>query len=88
VILAAGALALGLVTGCGNGGDERAVEQAPPANEAAPHGDAQVAVHDCAGPCGMKAVPETQLTQVDGKWYCAGCVAKATADAGKTDHPR
>ena len=36
-----------------------------------------VATHDCAGACGMTNVPEDQLTEIDGKWYCAGCAAKA-----------
>lgn len=35
------------------------------------------ATHDCAGGCGMTGVPEDQLTLVDGKYYCAGCVDKA-----------
>lgn len=54
------------------------VEQAAPA--AVPAADSTAttatdvaAVHDCAGGCGMNAVPEAQMTQIDGKWYCAGC---------------
>lgn len=54
------------------------VEQAAPA--AVPAADSTAAkatdvaaVHDCAGGCGMTAVPEAQMTQIDGKWYCAGC---------------
>lgn len=30
--------------------------------------------------CGMKDVPEAQLTEIDGKWYCAGCARKVAAD--------
>ena len=63
-------LSLALV-GCGGGGDE--ATSAEKAQEA----PAVAATHDCDGGCGMKAVPEAQLTQVDGKWYCAGCVGKA-----------
>lgn len=55
-----------------------AVEQAAPA--AVPAADSTAApatevaaVHDCAGGCGMTAVPETQMTAIDGKWYCGGC---------------
>jgi PBP1b-binding outer membrane lipoprotein LpoB len=53
--------------------------QAPAATEAAETADsttAGVAVHDCAGGCGMTNVPEDQLTEIDGKWYCAGCAKK------------
>mgnify|MGYP002642095904 CR=1 FL=1 len=32
------------------------------------------AKHDCDGGCGMTAVPLVQLTEVAGKYYCAGCV--------------
>jgi Na+-transporting methylmalonyl-CoA/oxaloacetate decarboxylase gamma subunit len=42
---------------------------------AAAAGDA-VVLHDCAGGCGMKDVPETAMVEKDGKWYCAGCAAK------------
>ena len=42
--------------------------------------DQAAAVHDCAGPCGMKAVAEDQLTEIDGKWYCAGCAKQAGED--------
>ena len=44
------------------------------------------AVHDCAGPCGMKAVAEDQLTEIDGKWYCAGCAKNAAQDHTGHDH--
>lgn len=59
------------------------VEQAVPAAVPAPDSTAAdstaakaadvAAVHDCAGGCGMTAVPEAQMTAIDGKWYCAGC---------------
>jgi hypothetical protein len=45
-----------------------------------------VATHDCEGACGMTSVPEDQLTEIDGKWYCAGCAAKAK-EADDADHP-
>ncbi len=35
------------------------------------------ATHDCDRGCGMTAVPMVQLTEVDGKYYCAGCVEHA-----------
>lgn len=38
-----------------------------------------VAAHDCAGGCGMHAVPEDQMTEIEGKWYCAGCAKKAAS---------
>ncbi len=34
------------------------------------------AVHDCDGGCGMKDVPLNKLTEVNGKYYCQGCVSK------------
>jgi len=37
---------------------------------------AEVAVHDCDGGCGMTNVPVDKMTEVDGKFYCAGCAAK------------
>ena len=40
-------------------------------------GTETAAVHDCSGACGMKDVPEDKLTEVGGKYYCAGCVGKA-----------
>jgi hypothetical protein len=44
-----------------------------------------VATHDCAGDCGMTNVPESEMTEIDGKWYCAGCARKAQEDHGH-DH--
>ena len=68
--------ALFVMAGCG-GGDEASTQadQAEPATEAAPA--EAVATHDCAGGCGMKAVPEDKMTEVGGQWFCAGCVDKA-----------
>ncbi|MBE0567660.1 MAG: hypothetical protein IH621_17015 [Krumholzibacteria bacterium] len=57
----------------------------PAEHPGSPAADQAVATHDCAGGCGMTAVPEDQLTLVDGKWYCAGCVAKAKEHEGH-DH--
>ena len=86
-IVALVALAAG---GCGKKEAEEA--QAPPPAQTTqeaqapaaadhPHAEAAtpaegVAVHDCAGGCGMTNVPEDQLTEIDGKWYCAGCAKK------------
>lgn len=71
--------ALFLMAACG-GGDEATTqaEDHTPAAEATEAAPAEaLAVHDCDGGCGMKAVPEEKMTQIDGKWYCAGCVEKA-----------
>lgn len=77
-----------LVAGCGDGGGDTAseAESAAPAEEAAPTAAATetaaetatetVAMHDCAGGCGMKAMPEDQMTEIDGKFYCGGCAKK------------
>jgi hypothetical protein len=68
-----------LMAACGGGEDTAAeAEQAAPAAEEAMEA---VAVHDCDGGCGMKAQPEETMTEIDGKWYCAGCVEKAKAEA-------
>jgi anaerobic selenocysteine-containing dehydrogenase len=76
-----------LIAGCG-GSDESAsqAESAAPAEEVAPAETAAetatetVAAHDCAGGCGMTAVSEDKMTEIDGKWYCAGCAKKAQAE--------
>jgi len=65
-------VALGLLMGGCGGGEQ----DAAPAEKAAE----TVAVHDCAGGCGMEAVAEEKMTEVDGKWYCAGCAKKAQQD--------
>ena len=75
-----------LIAGCGGGGEDTAAEaeSAAPAEEAAPAAETAtetVAVHDCAGGCGMKAVPADKMTEIDGKFYCAGC-AKKVQDEG------
>jgi hypothetical protein len=84
ILLAALLILMPALTGCGGGESEEAAtteQAAPAAEETAPA--ATVATHDCDGGCGMTAVPEDQLTEIDGKWYCAGCAAKA---AKSTDH--
>ena len=58
---------------------ESAVES--PAAEPA----AEVAVHDCDGGCGMTNVPVDKMTEVDGKFYCAGCAAKLE-EGDEEDH--
>jgi hypothetical protein len=86
-----------LLCGCGGGEAEQptpagqsagtAAEQAaPPAPEHPTEHPAATAVatHDCDGGCGMTAVPEDQLTQIDGKWYCAACAKKV--QEGQTGH--
>jgi len=87
--IAAMLLMLPLVTGCGDGEDTAAEAESAaadqPAAAAADHptehptteATETVAAHDCAGGCGMKAVPEADMTEVNGKWYCAGCAKKA-----------
>jgi hypothetical protein len=75
-----------LVVGCGGGDDTASqAESAAPVEKA--ESAETVAAHDCAGECGMKAVPEDQMTEVDGKWYCAACAKKAQAE-GEADHPQ
>ena len=84
------ALAALAVTGCGSKEAQEAqapqetqaapatTETAPAAAEAEAATPAEgVAVHDCAGGCGMTNVAEDQLTEIDGQWYCAGCAKKA-----------
>ncbi len=48
---------------------------------------AEVAVtHDCAGGCGMTKMPADKTTEVDGKFYCAGCAKKAEAGDSHEGH--
>ena len=74
-----------MAAGCGG---EQAEEQAAPAESAATETAAEtattVATHDCDGGCGMKDVAVDKMTEIDGKFYCAGCAKKAEA---KSDHP-
>lgn len=74
VLLMAWALA-----GCGQkeAANETATQKATDAVET-------VQTHDCDGGCGMTNVPMDKLTEVNGKYYCAGCAKKAQAehDAG------
>ena len=76
LVLLAAMLGLMLVViGCGDG-------QETSADSAVTQSDQQVAeTHDCDGGCGMTAVPMSKLTEIDSKFYCAGCVAKAKAEA-------
>lgn len=78
-ILAMLIAALFVMAACG-GGDDAATEAEADAATAEKAMEA-VAVHDCEGGCGMKAQPAETMTEVDGKWYCAGCVEKAKAEA-------
>lgn len=74
------------------GGDKKAEvpaaqETAVPA-ETAPATDTGTAtevasVHDCDGACGMKNVAMDHLTEIDGKYYCAGCATKAKSAAAE-----
>jgi len=71
-----------LIAGCGGGDTASEAESAAPAEGAAPTAETAtetVAVHDCAGGCGMKAMPEDKMTEIDGKFYCAGCAKKVQA---------
>lgn len=74
-----------MAAGCGG---DTAEEQAAPAESAATETAAEaattVATHDCDGGCGMTDVPVDKMTEIDGKFYCAGCAKKAEA---KSDHP-
>jgi hypothetical protein len=82
-------LSLALLAGCGGGSDsnqaeaEKAAEapaaEAAPATET-PAAETELAAHDCDGGCGMKDVPMANLTEVDGKYYCAGCAKHAKED--------
>ena len=82
-----------LIAGC-DSSDENAsqAESSAPAEEIAPVETATesateaVAVHDCAGGCGMKAVPEDQMTEIDGNWYCAGCAKKVQTEEEPEGH--
>jgi hypothetical protein len=85
--------ALLLLSGCGGGEDTSS--QAESASQATPETAAPetavpeaeiVAAHDCAGGCGMKDWPEDQLTEIEGKWYCAGCAKKAEAASTEEGH--
>jgi len=53
--------------------DQAAPAAVPAADSTAATATDVAAAHDCAGGCGMTAVPEAQMTEIDGKWYCAGC---------------
>ncbi len=70
-----------LLVGC-NGGDKEAAN--PPVEESAQVSE----THDCDGGCGMTNMPALKTTEIDGKYYCAGCAAKlkAKADEEKSGH--
>ena len=65
ILLSAMFLLLSLVafTGCGD----------KPADDDAAQDATVVATHDCDGGCGMTDMPADQTTEIDGKFYCAGC---------------
>jgi hypothetical protein len=46
----------------------------------------EITKHDCDGGCGMKDMTEDQLTEIDGKYYCAGCAAKVKAEETVDPH--
>ncbi len=73
ILLSALFLLMSLVAITGCGGDDATTE-----------GEAVVATHDCDGGCGMKDMPADKTTEVDGKFYCAGCVPKD--DGGHEGH--
>lgn len=71
------ALAMGLMlllVGCSGGEETAETPAAETTTEVAE-------THDCEGACGMTAVPADKLTEVNGKFYCAGCAGKAKAEA-------
>ncbi|MCK9995852.1 MAG: hypothetical protein KAH56_06205 [Candidatus Krumholzibacteria bacterium] len=74
-------LAFGLlIAGCGGGDDTAAeAESAAPTEEAAPAAET-IALHDCSGGCGMTAMSEDEMVEIDGKWYCPGCAKKIQAE--------
>ena len=74
---------LAFAVGCGE--KEEAAETANEPAETATEAVETVATHDCDGGCGMKDVPMDQLTEVHGKYYCAGCAKKADEEHGH-DH--
>ncbi len=70
-------LSLALLAGCGQKTESTDADQ----------GETQVATHDCEGDCGMKAMAADQVTEIDGKYYCAGCAAKVQeGDHADHDH--
>jgi hypothetical protein len=78
------------IAGCGDGGEDAATQADHPAPAEHPTADAAteaadaaaetateaVAMHDCAGGCGMNDMPADKMTEIDGKFYCAGCAKK------------
>ena len=87
VALMALGLALLLCAGCGSKEAEQtqatqeaeapaAATEHPAAEHPAAEAGEAVATHDCAGGCGMTNVPEDQLTELHGQWFCAGCAKK------------
>lgn len=64
--------------------DKAAAEQPASEHPVSEHPGTEVAeAHDCDGGCGMKAVPMDKLTEINGKYYCAGCAKKAQDEAGE-----
>lgn len=67
-----------LIAGCGGGSETTEADAAKTEGAQAIEDAKEVAAtHDCDGGCGMKNVAVAQLTEVDGKFYCAGCKDKA-----------
>lgn len=75
VLILIGMLALTMASCCGD----------KPESTSEAQDEVQVVKHDCAGDCGMKDVPVDQLTEIDGKFYCAGC-AKSVMEEDHTGH--
>ena len=78
VLLVAAVGLMLLLVGCDSGNQEAA--ETPAVENTTTVAEA----HDCDGGCGMTAVPMDHLTEVNGKFYCGGCVEKAKADAEGT----
>ena len=67
-----------LAAGCGGNTEEQAAPaESTTTGTAAESAAETVATHDCDGGCGMKDVPEADMTELHGKWYCSGCAKKA-----------
>ncbi|MCP4291353.1 MAG: hypothetical protein GY780_05905 [bacterium] len=73
-------MTLVFVVGCGGEGKSDQKETTE---------ETQVVLHDCEGCCGATQMPMDKLTEIDGKFYCAGCINSAkTGDHTGHDHAK
>ena len=70
-------LSLVVITGCG---DNATTDEAT-TDEAAKSAETVVATHDCDGGCGMTDMPADKTTEIEGKFYCAGCAKHMQEDS-------